>query len=111
MTKYTEDMFKNEITIKLANKAGNIFDEFKIRSGSNLWVFIRKRGHPIGSACSGVGVCAACHVRILNEENVKVSDQSAFEKTSLKNNKHDENSRLSCLTRVFSDLTVQADYW
>lgn len=99
------------VTITLVNKAGDKFDEFNMRAGTNLWVFLRKRGLPIGAACSGVGICAACNIKILTKNTDAISKQNEFEKqTLLKNNKSTDN-RLACLCRVFTDITVQADYW
>ena len=105
-----KDLSKS-VKIILLNKSGNKIDEFFMRAGANLWVFIRKRGLPIGAACSGVGVCGACNIKVITNNPNAVSEQNDFEKnTLLKNNKLIEN-RLACLCRVFSDLTIQADYW
>ena len=99
------------IKVTLINKSGNKIDEFNMRAGTNLWVFLRKRGLPIGAACSGVGVCGACNIKIHSDDPESVSIQNDFEKeTLLKNNKLSDH-RLACLCRVFSDITVQADYW
>lgn len=107
----SQKILENSVTITLINKSGNKIDEFNMRAGTNLWVFLRKRGLPIGAACSGVGVCGACSVKIIFEEPNAISKQNDFEKeTLLKNNKFLEN-RLACLCRVFSNVTVQADYW
>ena len=99
------------IKITVFNKRGLQIDEFDMRAGTNLWVFLRKRGLPIGSACSGVGVCGACHIKIISNTKNSISEQNDFEKeTLLKNNKL-INERLACLCRVYSDLKIQADYW
>lgn len=108
-----EKVFQKTVTIRLLNKSGDVFDSFEMRSGTNLWVFIRKRGHAIGAACSGVGVCAACAVQIKESTQPDaVSPITDFEKESLaRHGKTEPDYRIACLVRVFGDLTVQADYW
>lgn len=110
----SEQNFSKNVTVRLLNKDGVEFDSFQMRSGMNLWVFIRKRGHPIGSACSGVGVCAACAVKLTPDStsaHAAASPQNDFERQSLERHGHSKDERLACLTRVFGDVTVQADYW
>lgn len=114
MTDLPPQAFKKHVTVRLLNKLGEEFDTFQMRSGTNLWVFIRKRGHAIGAACSGVGVCAACSVKVTAVDATDVTAVSAasdFEKESLAKNGKSSGERISCLTRVFSDIVVQADYW
>lgn len=107
-----EKIFENSMfKVKFLNKNGNKIDEFSIRKGTNLWVFIRKRGLPIGAACSGVGVCAACHLKVVEGTPGATSEQNEFERNTLKNNNKHPSDRLACLCRVYGDITVQADYW
>lgn len=109
--KLPEDVFLKTATVKLVAKDGAQIDEFSMRCGTNLWVFIRKRGQPIGSACSGVGVCAACHVEQVSGETNALSEQSDFEREQLARHGLPTSSRLACLCRVFGDVTVKATYW
>lgn len=98
------------VTVRCVGKSGAILREFAMRGGLNLWVFLRKNGMPIGAACSGVGVCAACNVRVSPHENV--SSSSDFEQESLTRHGHDAaTDRLACLCRVWGDVVVSADYW
>lgn len=106
----SKEILDKQVKVTVLNKDGKKIDEFFMRGGSNLWVFIRKHGLPIGSACSGVGVCAACDVKIRSLPN-SVSTQNDFEKNSLKRNNKDDSSRLACLCRVYNDIEIQADYW
>lgn len=107
-----EGAFQKMVRVRLQKKSGEEFDSFEMRSGMNLWVFIRKRGHPIGSACSGVGVCAACAVRVVSQQDdTALSAASDFEKQNLQKHGCGEDQRMACLSRVFGDVTVQADYW
>ena len=107
---YQKDLSKS-VKVILLNKSGIIIDEFFMKAGANLWVFIRKRGIPIGSACSGVGVCGACNIKILIDNPTAISTQNEFEKETLSKNNKSIDNRLACLCRVFSDLTIKADYW
>lgn len=104
-------MSENKVTVKLINKKGEEIDAFQMRAGLNLWVFIRKRGHPIGAACSGVGVCAACDVTVVEGSATALTPQNDFERENLRRHGKPETSRLACLVRVFEDVSVQADYW
>ena len=111
--------FSRMVWVRLLNKSGQEMDRFEMRAGSNLWVFLRKRGHPIGSACSGVGVCGACHVTILTPHStpgkvsppLKITPQNQFERETLTRNLKPQEQRLACLCRVFSDVEVSAEYW
>ncbi len=107
----SQDILAKSIKITLINKSGYKIDEFNMRAGTNLWVFLRKRGVPIAAACSGVGVCGACNLKIKSNEPNAVSTQNDFEKETLLKNKKSSDYRLACLCRVFLDITVQADYW
>lgn len=98
------------VNISLRRRDGVPLDAFEMMSGTTLWVFIRKRGHPIGSACSGVGVCGACAVK-LDASAGAVSEQTEFERETLRRNNHPLEQRLACLCRVWGPLTVTADYW
>jgi ferredoxin len=114
MNLFFSSLSKNQtltVKITLFNKSGNRIDEFDMRQGTNLWVFLKKRGLPIGSACSGVGVCGACHLKINSSEKNAVSEQNEFEKNTLIKNQKPSTERLACLCRVFKNVEVQADYW
>ncbi|MCA2961806.1 MAG: (2Fe-2S)-binding protein [Silvanigrellales bacterium] len=98
------------VTVRCVGKSGSTVREFSMRGGLNLWVFLRKHGVPVGAACSGVGVCAACHVTVSPGGNVSPANE--FEQESLRRHGHDPQSqRLACLCRVWGDVTVSADYW
>ena len=107
----SKDVLSKQVKVTILNKHGKKIDEFFMRGGMNLWVFIRKHGLPIGSACSGVGVCAACDVKITPSQQKFVSTQNDFEKETLKRNTKPQDARLACLCRVYQDIEVQADYW
>jgi len=105
-----ESAFPRTVKVTCKGKSGVQFKEFTVRGGLNLWVFLRKNGVPIGAACSGVGVCAACNVRVSPANNVTAAND--FERSSLVSHGHDADAeRLACLCRLLGDITVTADYW
>lgn len=106
-----ERNFSKMVQVKLFGKLGQQIDSFEMRAGSNLWVVLRKRGHAIGSACSGVGVCGACDVSLASNVSLSVTPQNDFERDTLLRNGKTPDQRLACLCRVFSDIEVSADYW
>ena len=106
---FSQGDFASVVLIKCHGKQG-LVKTFASRGGMNLWAMIRKIGLPIGSACSGVGVCAACHVKVSPPQSV--TEQSEFEASALtKNGKDPLEERLACLCRVRNNLEVYADYW
>ena len=106
-----KDILNKKVKVTVLNSKGNQIKEFLIRGGSNLWVYLRKNKVPIGSSCSGVGVCGGCDVKISSEHQECVSPISEFEKETLSRNHKADGLRLSCLCRVYEDMTVQSDYW
>jgi ferredoxin len=99
------------VTVTILNSKGNKIKEFSIRGGSNLWVFLRKNKVPIGSSCSGVGVCGGCDVKISSQRTECVSPVSDLEKETLSRNHKSNDLRLSCLCRVYEDICVKSNYW
>lgn len=105
------------IQIDLHDRNGKKIDSIYVRAGVNLWVSVRKYGLPIGSACSGVGVCGACHLKISsihNENSNKdsvISKKTEFEISTLTRNQKPADERLACLCRVYGPISVQSDYW
>jgi ferredoxin len=89
------------------------------RAGTNLWFQLRKHGIPIGSSCSGVGVCGACVVETRPVQEPKdgqgqpepstiqptsVSPETAFETESKSRHGVPSHCRLACLVRVWQDI-------
>lgn len=102
------------VRVVVRDRRGIEIDAFDVRAGSNLWVFLRKRGHALGAACSGVGVCGACDVSLTArdpQDSNAVTIQTQFEKDTLRRNGKSESHRLACLCRVFDDVEVRAEYW
>lgn len=100
------------IEISVYSKDDQLLKKFYMRKGTNLWISLRKNGLPIGAACSGVGVCGACNIEIIESSNLKpVSPQNEFERSTLLRNGKNPEDRLACLTRVSDNLSIKADYW
>ena len=91
----SKEILNKKVKITILNKKGEKINEFFLRGGSNLWVFIRKFKIPIGSACSGVGVCGACCVTIKSTGNNAISPKNEFEKNTLQKNNISPDLRLS----------------
>lgn len=100
--------------------------EIEARAGTNLWFQLRKHGFPIGSSCSGVGVCGACAVRVtpLGNAHTQVTQQAAgsqdtdqresavstetpLESQSKIRNGIGTDKRLACLVRLWGDVLVE----
>lgn len=99
------------IEISIFNKKDELVKTLSVRKGSNLWVMLRKNNVPIGSACSGVGVCGACCITPLTPNQDALSIQSEFERNTLIKNGKTSHARLGCLTRVYDNISIKADYW
>jgi ferredoxin len=97
------------VNVTAQRKDGTILKVFTMRRGANLWVFLRNQGIPIGASCSGVGVCGACDVTLL--QGNFLTETSAFEKNTLERNGKSSQCRLACLCRVGSDIIVTSDCW
>jgi len=95
-------------TVK-GNTSGTILKTFPMRWGGNIWAALRRHKIPIGSSCSGVGVCAACAVRL--EPASATETASEFEQKSLQTHEKPLTMRLACLCRAYGDVTVSHDAW
>jgi 2Fe-2S ferredoxin len=100
-----------KVSVELRKKTGEVFKTLSVRRGVNLWVALRRFGIPVGASCSGVGVCGKCAVRILSEDGQPLGSQTEFELQTLAKQGLSAELRLSCLSRVDSDVVISADYW
>lgn len=98
---------KETIRILVLNKDKSVLKTLEARKGSLLWAQLRKAHFPVGAACSGVGVCGACDVFI--ESPVPLDGATVFENEVLDRNRKRQGARLSCLVRVWTDVTVWSD--
>ena len=97
------------VTVFIQNNDKTEIKKFKMRKGTNLWFQLRKNGLSIGSACSGVGVCAACDVEIeiLNPDQ-PLSEETELEVNSKVRNGVSPQKRLACMVRIWSDVVVRS---
>lgn len=100
-----------KIKIEIYRRTGELLKSFSVRKGTNLWVALRRFGIPIGSSCSGVGVCGKCVVEITNVSHDAVNSPSELETYTIERQGLHSSSRLACLCRVAGDVSVRADYW
>ena len=85
------------------------------RPGTNLWFQLRKHGIPIGSSCSGVGVCGACAVQVRPLEAADAADttgpalseETPFEHDTKARHGIASQKRLACLVRLWGDVVVE----
>ena len=104
-------MKSEKINIELRRKGGELLRTFALRKGTNLWVALRRFGVPVGSSCSGVGVCGKCAVQIDPESEEVVNPRTELENQTIERQGLDSGQRLACLCRIKGDVTVSADYW
>jgi 2Fe-2S ferredoxin len=76
--------------------------------GARLYEVIRGAGLPLGGACAGEGLCAACGLEILAGE---VGPEGPLERRRKVDNGVRTELRLACMVRLRGDLTVRARYW
>ena len=101
----------SKINVELRTKCGDLLRVISIRKGTNLWVALRRFGIPVGSSCSGVGVCGKCAVQIHPEIDDGINSKSDLENQTIQRQGLAENQRLACLCRLQSNAVVSADYW
>jgi ferredoxin len=98
---------RDTVFIRVLNKERELVQTIEARRGALLWVLLRKKHLPVGAACSGVGVCGACDVFI--ESSGAFEGATVRESEVLDRNRKQAGSRLSCLVRVWADMTVWSD--
>ncbi len=69
------------------------------------------RAHlPVARSCRGVGVCAACRVRVV-EGAENLAPMSPLEEALARREPLRPNERYACLARVLGDCTITTTYW
>jgi len=86
-------------------------EEYEIDPGDDILLCAQSNGVPMGSACGGWGMCAACRIRILSgSENLNSVDEE--EETLQKKYGLHDNERIGCMTFVKSGtVEVTTSYW
>ena len=81
-----------------------ILDELK-KEEKNLLEVLLERGIFVDNPCNGKGVCGKCKIKVLSGD---VSPMSAEERMWLKEEEVAAGIRLSCMTKVYGDVEVEA---
>ncbi len=69
------------------------------------------RAHlPVARSCRGVGVCAACRMRVV-EGAANLAPMGECERQLAAREPLRPNERYACLARVRGDVTVTTTYW
>lgn len=109
MTSKTSSHTPGTAIVRVYQADGQFVREFETRKGLNLWYLLRREGLPIGSSCTGVGVCGACAVRVKeldSSQHSHLEPPGSFEDRTRIQNNIPETFRIACLVRVFGDLEV-----
>ena len=78
-------------------------DRLEAKEGENLFHLLVRHGHPIPSACGGMGTCGKC--RVLIHKGLKPPTES--EQVHLSQAELDQSWRLSCQQRVDRDIVLE----
>ncbi|MFQ6117157.1 MAG: ASKHA domain-containing protein, partial [Candidatus Bipolaricaulia bacterium] len=78
-------------------------DRLEAKEGENLFHLLVRHGHPIPSACGGMGTCGKC--RVLIQEGLKPPTES--EQVHLSQEELDQGWRLSCQQRIDRDIILE----
>ena len=81
-----------------------------VTEGSNLMTSLQAAGIPVASSCNGDGVCAKCKITIL-EGAENLSPENEIEKFLREKNDIPIPQRISCQTKIFGDIKIDASYW
>jgi 2Fe-2S ferredoxin len=87
--------------------SGKFFDV--VENGSLLRAALRA-GLPVARSCRGVGVCAACRVRIV-EGAANLAPMSELERALSAREPLRAGERYACLARVRGEVTITTTYW
>jgi len=67
-----------------------------------------KAGLPLGQSCRGIGICAACKVRVLDGE---VAAPDELERALIQRVPIASDERYSCRARVVGPCSITTTYW
>jgi ferredoxin len=87
--------------------SGKWFDV--VPNGSLLRAALRA-GLPVARSCRGVGVCAACRVRVVAGHD-QLAPMGELERALAAREPLRENERYACLARVRGEVTITTTYW
>lgn len=79
-----------------------------VRRGTSLMRAAVKAGLPMGQSCRGLGICAACKVRVLSGE---VGAADLLERALSARHPLDVGERYACRARVEGSCAITTTYW
>lgn len=79
-----------------------------VRRGTSLMRAAVKAGLPIGQSCRGLGICAACKVRVLAGE---VEAPDLLERALTARIPLEAGERYACRAHVVADCSITTTYW
>lgn len=79
-----------------------------VRRGTSLMRAAVKAGLPIGQSCRGLGICAACKVRVLSGA---ASPPDLLERTLSARIPLEAGERYGCRAHVIEDCAITTTYW
>jgi len=82
----------------------------EVSYGENLMKALLKAGLPIARSCEGEGVCAKCHVQVIEGQN-NLSPRQPLEEKLLRENEIPSENRISCQCSVIGPVKVHTSYW
>lgn len=82
----------------------------EVPKGRSLKDAAHDAGLPVASSCNAEGVCAKCKLIVIQgmENLSSPNDRENFLRERLKIPK---DNRISCLTEIHGDVTIDASYW
>ena len=84
--------------------------EIEVEEGCTLFQAARRAGLPVAASCDEEFVCGKCNLTIVHGKE-SLSPQAEKERKLLRSQGRPETDRVSCVTLVLGDCTVQANYW
>ncbi len=81
-----------------------------VEEGANLMQELLRAGLPVASSCHGDGICGKCRIVILEGKD-HLSPPNTTEMILCQRLKVPSECRISCQTKVFSDVKVDTSYW
>ena len=92
--------------VTLVTSAGE--RQVTVRRGASLLHAAVKAGLPMGQSCRGIGICAACKVRVLDGA---VQAPDLLERQLTHRVPLEPGERYACRARVDGPCTITTTYW
>ncbi len=92
------------ITFKPSGKTAVVMEN------ANLMIAALRAGLPVGSSCSGQGICNKCVMKI-ETGGANLSAPGPLEQALKERENFADAQRVSCQSKVLGDVTVSTTYW